>query len=317
MNQFASIKSIYKQVANGQLNGFTVPAFNIRLLTFDLMKALFRAAQKEKAGLFVVELAQSEMEYTSQTPQEYAKNCWAAAKAENYQAPIFLQGDHFKLISDVESQILEKLIKKAIKAGFLNIDIDCSSLPLTENIKQTNYFIEFINKLNSKISIGAEIGEIGGKNTTNEQLEQFLAKVKGISKIAVQTGTAHGKGGQIDWQLVSQLTTTAKKYGLAGIVQHGASTLPQKDLKKLAPAEVCEVHLATEIMNKALESKYFPKELKAKIKTKKDLGPLKQEILAIPQKNIDKISEEIEELFKSFLKILKVSDTVNLVDKKY
>ena len=53
------------------------------------------------------------------------------------------------------------------------------------------------------ISVGGEIGEVGKKNSTVEELRAFMdgynstlsAKgkgMKGISKISVQTGTTHG-----------------------------------------------------------------------------------------------------------------------------
>ena len=163
---FASTYDLYQKIARGELSGFTAPAFNIRLLTYDTMRALFRAAKKHKPRAFIIELAQSEMEYTNQTPEEYAQNCMRAAEAEGYEGPIFLQADHFKCLEVQPPDIkkLEGLIKRAIKAGFYNIDIDCSALPLEQNIKQTNYFVDFIRKHQPKditISIGAEVGEIG------------------------------------------------------------------------------------------------------------------------------------------------------------
>lgn len=222
---FASIKKLYQ---SDKVGDFTVPAFNIRTLTYDAIRALFRAAKQTNTGAFIIELAKSEMTYTDQSPEEYADNCMRAAKAENFEGPIFLQGDNFKLKENTKENIkeLENLITQSIKVGFYNIDIDCSALPLEENIKQTNYFINFIKNLeilksqDIEISIGGEVGQIGKQNTQPNDLEQFLGKVKGISKVAVQTGTAHGKGGEVDFELVKELGKIAKQNGLAGIVQH-------------------------------------------------------------------------------------------------
>lgn len=285
-----------------------MPAFNLRILTFDMARALFRAAQKVNTNVFIIEIAQSELGYTKQTPKSFAKQCLAAAKAENYQGPIFLQGDHFKPKND-----LPRLIKKAIKAGFYNIDIDCSALSLAENISQTNYFIDFIKKRQPRgveINIGGEVGEIGGENTSVGELTEFLQGVKGISKVAAQTGTAHGKGGQIDWQLLAELSAIAKEHGLAGVVQHGASTLSEDDLKKLLQHGVCEVHLAAELQDVILEHPLFPNELKEKIASfenkKQALGPLKKQINNIPQAVKDQIMEEVEKKFIFFFKCLGV-----------
>jgi len=296
-----SIAPFYKDLIKGGLKEFSVPAFNLRILTFDMARALFRAAQKVNTNVFIIEIAQSEMGYTKQTPKSFAKQCLAAAKAENYQDPIFLQGDHFKPKND-----LPRLIKKAVKAGFYNIDIDCSVLPLIENIAQTNYFVGLIRKYQPRgveVNIGGEVGEIGGSNTSAEHLRDFLQNVKGIGKVAVQTGTAHGKGGQIDWQLLKNLSAIAKEYGLAGVVQHGASTLSEDDLKRLPLSGVCEVHLATELQDVILEHPLFPYKIK-----KQEIGLFKNKINSIPQNIKDQIMEEVEKKFVFFFRCLGVEN---------
>lgn len=302
MKRFASIYNLYQKIAKGELANFSTPAFNLRVLTFDCAKALFRVAKKFRTNLFIIELAQSEIDYTKQGPKDFAENILKAAKKEGYQEQIFLQADHFR-----PNVGLEKLIKQSIKAGFYNIDIDCSGLLLSENIKKTNYYIDFIKAHQPKgieINIGGEIGEIGGSNTRAEDLEGFLQRVKGISKVAVQTGTAHSKGGVIDWQLLQNLSRLAKKYGLAGIVQHGASTLSENDLKRLSQCGgVCEVHLATEIMKTILEHPAFPFKI-----IKQEIGLYKNKINEIPPTAKNKIMEAVEEKFIFFFRCLNVAE---------
>lgn len=308
MSQLASIYNLYQRMAKNELAGFSVPAFNLRIMAFDTARALFRAAKIANVSYFIIELAQSEMIYTQQKPKDFASEITKAAKTENYQEPIFLQGDHFKPKNN-----LKKLIKKAISAGFYNIDIDCSELSLKENIAQTNYFVDFIRENQPKgitMNIGGEVGKIGGENTSVEKLAEFLQNVKGISKVAVQTGTSHGKGGAIDWALLRSLSQTARKFGVAGVVQHGASTLSEEDLRKLPQCGVCEVHLATELQDIILKHPAFPDELKTKIASfenkKQALGPLKRQIEQLPQTIKDKIMEDVEEKFIFFFKCLGV-----------
>ncbi|NQU82717.1 MAG: class II fructose-bisphosphate aldolase, partial [Parcubacteria group bacterium] len=271
-------------------------------------------------GAFIIELAQSEMGYTDQTPQEYAENIKKAAEAEQFQGPIFLQGDHFKLKENTPENIkeLEELITQAIQAGFYNIDIDCSALSLEENIKQTIYLIDFIRKIQPKdinVSVGGEVGQIGSENTSPVDLKEFLTKVKGISKIAVQTGTAHGRGGEVDFDLVEELGKIAKKHNLAGVVQHGASTLPDDIFARFPKLDVCEIHLSTGVNQIVIDN--LPEELKVKIKSKKDLGPLKKEILSIDQNHIDDIVKKLEKEFSFFFEKLKVADTAELISGIY
>ena len=64
---FASIQNLYDAMGK-KYGGFTVPAVNVRGISFDFARAVFRAAIKNKVGPFVFEIARSEMEYTKQTP---------------------------------------------------------------------------------------------------------------------------------------------------------------------------------------------------------------------------------------------------------
>jgi fructose/tagatose bisphosphate aldolase len=205
--------------------------------------------------------------------------------------------------------------------------------------------------------VGGEIGEIGHQNSTPEDLHAFMAGFKerlpkgliGISKISVQTGTTHGgvvlPDGSIaqlklDFNTLKTLSEIAREeYGLAGAVQHGASTLPHEAFHKFVECETAEVHLATEFQNMIYESKHFPADLKKRIyewlrvsaatevkqgeteeqffyKTrKKALGPFKKEIMGLPQETRDAIAAEIENKFALIFKQLNAVNKKNLVDK--
>ena len=76
---------------------FTTPAINLRALTFDAARAVFRTAVSMDAASFIFEIARSEMTYTDQRPTEYTSSILAAAIAEGYRGPVFVQGDHFQI----------------------------------------------------------------------------------------------------------------------------------------------------------------------------------------------------------------------------
>lgn len=368
----SSLQNIYEKIAKGEINGFTVPAFNFRTLTFDAACALFRAAKKQNVGFFAIELARSEIEYTKQTPEEYAVCILGAALAENFRCPVFLQGDHYNLKdkSRKEAGDLKKLIKQAIKAGFYNIDIDGSHLinvdkktileQQRDNILKTAEFVSFIRKnqpKNRKIAIGGEVSAIGGKETSLEETGIFLTGLinillkqkqkDGIIKLGLQMATQHGgevlATGKIkpvhpDFEKLKKLSFKAKAYRLAGVVQHGASTLPDDCFEKFPKAGVCEIHLATQFQNIIFDSPYFPKELKEKIhnwlrenfrdelknyqtdeqffyKTrKKALGEFKKDIWQMGENNINKICEKLEAKFLFLFDKLKVEDTFGVVE---
>lgn len=373
----ASIQEFYMARGRGEFSGFTVPAINLRSMTYDLARVIFRAAHKIDTSAFVFEIARSEIGYTFQPPVEFASMILAAAIAEKHQGPVFIQGDHFQANAakykenpSKEIEALQTLIKDAVSSGFYNIDIDSSTLvdltkPTFEEQQLLNYEVcakltQFIRNLQPKgvtISVGGEIGEIGHQNSTPQDLSVFMAGLKGklaegvtgISKISVQTGTTHGgvvlPDGSIaqinlDFNTLKTLSEMARKeYGLAGAVQHGASTLPPEAFHKFVECETAEVHLATEFQNMIYESKHFPADLKKKIyawlkvnaaneakageteeqflyKTrKKGLGPFKKEIIKLPTATRNAIAAEVEVKFDFLFKQLNIAGKRKLVDK--
>jgi fructose/tagatose bisphosphate aldolase len=219
-----SIHDLYLARGRGEVaNTFTVPAINLRSLTFYAADIIFNIAQEMNAGAFIFEIARSETGYTEQRPSEYAANILGAAIAAGYEGPVFIQGDHYQISAgrykkDPEPEIkaLKDLTKEAIQAGFFNIDVDTSTLVdlSVEDVVQqqvlnselTAFFIQYIRDLEPEgitVSIGGEIGEVGEENSTEEELRAYLDNLKkdlekaapgevGLSKISVLTGTSHG-----------------------------------------------------------------------------------------------------------------------------
>jgi fructose/tagatose bisphosphate aldolase len=304
---FASIQVLYTEMGKNYA-GFTVPAMNLRGITYDVAKAVFRAALKNKVGAFVFEIARSEMEYTKQSPAEFATTVLAAGLAEGYRGPVFIQADHtqirrkfYRETRDQELGAIKDLIKDAILAGFYNIDIDASTLvdidkPDLLDQQQANGAVtaeltKYIRSVEPKgitVSVGGEIGEIGHSNSTVEDLRAFMTQYRrnlpegmtGISKISVQTGTTHGgvvlpDGSiakvQLDFDTLEKLSKLARaEYGMGGAVQHGASTLPDEMFDLFPKKGTIEVHLATGYQNIIFDSHSFPKDLLAKTQADMD-----------------------------------------------
>ena len=300
--------SIHDLYVNGMANEeigswFTVPAMNIRGMTYDVMRRIFKIAVARDVGALILEIAKSEIGYTDQRPSEYASCTLAAAIKEGYKGPVFIQGDHFqfnakKYAEDPEKELenIKTLTKEAIEAGFYNIDIDPSTLvdyskgTLKEqqynnyvNTAKMTAFIREIEPEGITVSVGGEIGHIGGKNSTPEEFEAFMegyletlrsyGDYPYISKISVQTGTTHGgiplPSGEIaevklDFSVLESIGEVArKKYKMAGAVQHGASTLPDELFHKFPEVKTAEIHLATGFQNIIYD--YLPEDIKQEI----------------------------------------------------
>ena len=376
----ASIQPLYEAMGRKEIGGFTVPAINIRGISYDVAQSVFRAAMKGKVGPVIFEIARSEIDYTKQRPFEYTCAITAAAVKSNWRGPVFLQGDHFQMNAkkfsadaDSETQTVKNLIWEAIEAGFYNIDIDTSTLvdlsqPTVKDQQRTNFtlaaelttMIRDLEPEGMTISVGGEIGEVGGKNSTVEELQVFMDgyleelkkrgdAFKGISKISVQTGTTHGgvpladgtvAKVKIDFDVLQKLSEISRlQYGLAGAVQHGASTLPDEAFYRFPATGTAEIHLATGFQNMIFDSKSFPGELRVKIydhlkanmknewkekdteeqfiyKTrKKGFGPFKLELWHLPEDIRNGICAELERQFAFLFDKLKVNGTRPVLDQ--
>lgn len=278
---------------------FTVPAMNFRGMTYDTSRALFKTAMGLRAKAFICELARGEMSYTGQSPAEYTTSILAGAIREGYSGPVFIQGDHFQtkcskqagVPDEGEVEALVKLISQALEAGFYNIDIDTSTLvdlskreiddQQRANVHYTAELMKFIRSIEPAgmtVSVGGEIGHIGGKNSTVADFTSFMEGLVNagegeaiISKISVATGTSHGgvvnpdgtmEKVDVDFGVIKDITKVARdKYRMAGAVQHGASTLPDSMLSKFPDVMAAEIHLATGFQNYLMDDAAFPKEL--------------------------------------------------------
>ncbi|HEU5434270.1 MAG TPA: class II fructose-bisphosphate aldolase [Thermomicrobiales bacterium] len=306
----ASIDALYRAAGRGEYAHATAPAINVRGLAYDVMRTIFRAAHANDCKIFLLELARSEMGYTEQRPGEYAANALGAAIKEGHRGPVFIQGDHYQInakayAKDAATELaaVRDLTLEAIEAGYFNIDIDASTivdlaLPTIEaqqalNARHTAEMTRIIRQRQPAgivVSVGGEIGEVGGRNSTVEDLRGFMTQyladlrrqgaaagreLEGISKISVQTGTSHGgvilPDGSIaqvavDFDTLAELSKVAREeYGMGGAVQHGASTLPETYFHRFAEANAIEVHLATGFQNRIFDNPAFPADLRDEI----------------------------------------------------
>ena len=373
----SSIHDLYMARGRGEVAPtFTVPAMNLRVLPFLAARAVFKNIMAIDGGAFIFEIARSEIGYTDQRPAEYVSQIVAAAIAEGFRGPIFVQGDHFQVSPkryaadpEAELQAIRDLSVEAVNAGFYNIDVDTSTLvdlskATVPEQQELNYklsaeltaFIRQIQPEGVTISVGGEIGEVGGHNSTEEELRAYmdgynahLAEIApgaaGLSKISIQTGTSHGgvvlpdgtiAKVKVDFDTLKHLSRVAREaYGMAGAVQHGASTLPEDAFSKFPEAEACEIHLATNFMN--ILYNHMPADLKEEIyaylrenhsnerkpdmtdeqfyyKTRKRaLGTFKKQIWALPADVKEAVYQDWDAQFHRLFRQLNLAGTKEVV----
>ena len=368
----ASLSALYEVMGTGAVHGFTVPAINVRGLSYDFIRAIFRAAARNRVGPFIIEIARSEMHYGEQTTDDLVVMALCAALRERFAGPLFIQGDHFQVDPsksvDEEVAALERLIDASVAAGMGHIDIDASkTVDLSKrklndqqarNVELTAHFTEYIRERHGDdVLIGGEIGEIGGRVSTSGDLRAFMSQyrtrigdVRGIGKIAVQTGTSHGgtpnRDGSlqkviVDVDALENLSRLAREeFGLAGAVQHGASTLTERQIAQFPSLGVAEVHLSSGFQNIVFDHPSFPRQLREEIyaylfahfadlrktgmtdqqfiykQRKRAWGPFKKAIASLPGDVRRAIVTTLEQKVGSLFNDCKVNDTRPLI-KKY
>ena len=373
----ASIQGLYVARGQGKWPGRTVPAINLRGWTYQTSRAAFRAARKMGAGLLIFEQALAEAVYAAQPPVEFTAGVLAAGMREGHTGPIFLQADHdqvnaknFQKDAQAETQRISEVIRGQIAASFFNIDIDAStvvdlSLPtLVEqqglNAELTARFTRLVRGLEPAgvtISVGAEIGEVGAHNTTPDELRAFMATYPkmlaaagggaGVTKVSVNSGTYHGgkvlPDGSIAkvpvaFDTLRDISRVAREeFGLAGAVQHGASTLPMDFFGKFPETGTVEIHLALGFNNLIFDHPRLPQEVKDEIRAycfahhaserkpdqteaqfiyttrKKAWAGMKERFWNLPADIQEAIMVSLEEMFRDMFVRMNVGQTRELV----
>ena len=373
----ASIHDLYMAAGRGEYDHATTPAINVRGMAYDVGRTIIQVAQRKDTKHVIFEIARSEMGYTDQKPAEYAAVMIAAALREGYRGPLFIQGDHqqinakkYKQDPEAELSGLRKLIDDSLDAGFYNIDIDASTIvdlskPTEAERQELNYrhtaemtaYIRQRQPEGVTVSVGGEIGEVGSQDSTVEDLEAFMQGFipelerlapgqPGISKISVQTGTSHGgvvlpdgsiADVKLNLQVLGDLSEAARRYGMGGAVQHGASTLPEEAFDKFPEKNAVEVHLATAFQNIIYE--YLPEDLKEQIYAhlaanhqderkptmtdaqfyyttrKRGFGPFKRQFWDLPEDVKGTICGHLARQFELLFDKLGVSGNTDLVER--
>jgi hypothetical protein len=142
---------------------------------------------------------------------------------------------------------------------------------------------------------------------------------------------------KLDFDVLGRLGEVARSHGLAGAVQHGASTLPDELFHRFPAVETAEIHLATGFQNALYQHPAFPQDLHKAIEgwvfenalderkpdqtdqqfvyttRKKAIGPFKRELWDLGTK--DEILAAQHRKISFLFQELRVADTASLVER--
>ena len=144
----------------------------------------------------------------------------------------------------------------------------------------------------------------------------------------------------IDFDTLRRLSTVAREeYGMAGCVQHGASTLPESAFDQFPANGTAEIHLATGFQNILYDDGGLPDDLRAEMldwcvgncaderkpgeteeqflyKTrKKAIGPFKRQLWTLPEESAAQIGDNLRAKFGLLFDELGIAGTREIVER--
>lgn len=234
---FKTNKELMTQARDG---GYAVGAFNTNNL--EITKSIFRAAKDEQSPI-ILAISPSAAKYAGM------ENLVAMARiaADETGVPVSVHLDHGLTFED---------LVHAIRAGFSSIMFDGSKYPYEENVRLTAEAVKLGHA--AGISVEGELGRLVGTEdnisvsereasmTDPDQALDFIERT-GIDALAVSIGNAHGwyKGKPLlDFK---RLEAIKNKIGdKALLVLHGASGIPDEDIKTAISLGVTKINIDTE-----------------------------------------------------------------------
>lgn len=201
--------------------------------------------------------------------------------AETVSVPLVLHLDHGKSF---------EIVERCIEAGYQSVMIDGSAFSFEENIVLTKKVVDLAKE--NGVWVEGELGAIAGKEgllknedgrageqfTKPEEAAEFVGRT-GVNALAVSVGTMHGafRGEEkIHFELLEQIHKAVP----IPLVLHGASGVPEDQVKKSLQFGVTKVNIDTEL-REAFHSGLDRNDLKDSIDPRKILAPARDAVKEI------------------------------------
>ena len=218
--------------------GAAVAAFNV----IGLEHAEAIVAGAERAGSPVIlQLSENTVAYHCGRIEPVGRAC--AALAEAASVPVALHLDH---------ATTRDLATRALAVGFTSAMIDTSDLPIAEHTRLTAGHAAWAH--DNGAALEAALGVVGGKDgqtstddgRTDPDAARAFVAATGVDTLAVAVGTSHHMARQtarIDLALIARLRAAVH----LPLVLHGASGVPDDDLREAVRRGITKVNLATQL----------------------------------------------------------------------
>lgn len=255
---------------------YAIGAFN----TFNLETtlAILRAGIKKKLPL-IIQVTEKTLEYTNFELPQIIKSL-----IKKIEIPVILHLDHGKNLS---------IISQCINLGFDSVMIDGSSLDFEKNISLTKKAVALAHKHGvwTEGELGAISSKIEEKNlmTDPEKANEFVKRT-GIDALAPSLGSLHGSYKGEEKLDLERLKLIREKTGKTILVLHGASGLPEKDIKQAIKLGISKINIQTDILE------IFSKKLRKTFKENSQ----EYDIRKLFHSSIEAVQKEVEKKIDLF-----------------
>lgn len=263
-----------QMVQNARANKYAIGCFNTSDL--EITKAIIRAAEAQQSPVIIA---------TSPKAIEYAGLETLAAiikaEAENTQIPVALHLDHGLTLAMVEN---------CVGIGYTSVMFDGSGSALEHNEILTRQVVEMAH--GHDIPCEGELGHLGkageskSKLTNPDDVIEFVQKT-GIDYLAVSIGSQHGVGENeaLDIKLLKKINSLTH----VPLVLHGASGVPESDIKKALENGIAKINIDTDIRHSFAKS---IREILGKNTEEND-----------PREILSKVMKDIQDLIEAKIKL--------------
>ncbi|MGL5762009.1 MAG: tagatose bisphosphate family class II aldolase [Plesiomonas shigelloides] len=235
-----------------QQGGYAVPAFNIHNL--ETIQVVIETAAEMRSPVI---MAGTPGTFSYAGTRYLVQICQEAAR--QYQIPMALHLDHHESFSDICHKV---------DAGVKSVMIDGSHHNFAENIALTRQVVDYCHRWDC--SVEAELGRLGGQEddlvvdakdalyTDPHSAVEFI-KTTGIDSLAIAIGTAHGmykEQPRLDFERLAKIRALTD----TPLVLHGASGVPDADVRRCIELGISKVNVATELkiaFSDALKAYFF------------------------------------------------------------
>ena len=253
---------------NAQTNRYAVGAFNTSDL--EITKAIILAAG-HLASPVIVQTSEKAISYAGlENIADIIKN-----EAQHMNVPVVLHLDHGGSL---------QIVADCLKLGYTSVMFDGSHLSLDENMIMTAKAAEMAHRAGAVCE--GELGCIG--NSKNESdftdpnlVASFIQKTN-VDSLAVSIGSRHAtKIASLNIDLLKKISLISS----VPLVLHGASGVPEEEVKKAVAEGICKVNIDTDVRHTFSEA---IRTIPAKFPDIKDPRDLMIKIMAEIQKEVEK-----------------------------